>query len=99
MPLIKGTTAKKMNICYWFKKLISIFSIFRFRKRKEEELLNQINTYNRSNLELLLNSYEFMAAVNKINEDKVKEDAYKIAKTIDTICGSVQKSEENRDAP
>jgi hypothetical protein len=52
----------------FFKKFLSMFSIFSWRKAKKQELLKQVNSYNESNLQLLLNSFYFIASTKKINE-------------------------------
>ena len=59
------------SIKEWIRNLFEKFlSIFNKKKSKQKEILRAVNTYNESNLGLLLNSFAFIASVKKIHEMK-----------------------------
>jgi len=65
------------SIKEWIRNLFEKFlSIFNKKKSKQKEILQAINTYNESNLALLLNSFAFIASVKKANEMQGKNNLH-----------------------
>ena len=60
------------KIRFLFKKLFFILSAFWKRKFKKQKLIKQIQTYNDSNLALLLNSFAFIDSVNKARDKEIE---------------------------
>lgn len=52
----------------------------------------------RGNLTWFLNTLNFIDSTKKTEDEEIKKNAYKIAKTISTICESLQTIGENRNA-
>jgi len=88
------------KICFLLKKFLSIFSIFRWRRVRKQELLKQVNTYNEANFQLLMNSYAFIASAKKTKEKEEEINQYAdslneaLTKVFEPLCNR----EENRDA-
>ncbi len=78
-----------MTIKELFKKFLSIFSIFRWRKNTREKL-EQIKTYNEENLALLLNSFAFIESAKKTPKEDIDQYADSLNEAIPKIFKSFQ---------
>ena len=61
--------------------VFTAFSIFRRGRDRKQKLLKQFNTYNESNLQLLMNSYDFIASAKKTEQEKINHMPIRSAKT------------------
>ncbi len=84
-----------MKICSLFKK---IFSIFRLKKNRLRKKLAQIETYNDSNLALLLNSFAFIESAKKTPKEEMDQYADSLDEALTKIFEPFCNREENRDA-
>jgi hypothetical protein len=83
------------KICFLLKKFLSIFG---WRRDRKQELLKQVNTYNESNLQLLMNSYAFIASAKKTKEEEINQYADSLNEALTKIFEPLCNREENRDA-
>lgn len=84
-----------MQIRYLFKKILAIFSIFNWRKYKKQTILEQVKTYNESNLALLLNTYAFIESSKKAPHEEIEQYADSLDEALTEIFKPLCNPKEN----
>ena len=86
------------KIWNFLKKILSIFSIFRRKKARQQEILRQVKTYQESSLGLLLNTFAFIDSAKKTDEEINEEIWRPYVETVTRNSKSISNYKENSDA-